>query len=692
VTAATDRPAALDVAGLTVSYPGRRRRLRALSDVTLRIDRGETYGLVGESGSGKTTLALTLMRHLPRSARVDDGRVLLGGDDLLRARERTLRRWRTRRIALVPQGAGTALNPSLQVGTQIAEVYRAHSSLLPVEAAEASARMLTEVRVGDPARILGRYPHELSAGQQQRVLIAMALAANPEVLILDEPTTALDATVEAEVLDLIEALQSEIDAAILLISHDIRVVSKLCDRVGMLYAGRLLEEGPAEEVVRAPCHPYTLALVRSVPRLETSDIPQRVEPIPGRAPDLGSELPGCIFGERCPIVRPRCHEEVPHASPVAEGWTSRCHYHAEVATIGARAPSTNGTPSAKGTAAAPERTPLLRVDRLSKTYRVGEARVEAVTDVSFDLRHGEVLGFVGESGSGKTSLARCIAGLSEPSAGSLEFNGHDVPWSLRERPREARRAVQMVFQNPDAALNRAVTVGGTLRRSLRRLAGDGKDDAALHDLVALVRLSPGHLDLRPRALSGGMKQRVAIARSFAGSPRVVICDEPVSDLDVSVQAAILNLVRDLREKEGVSYLFISHDLAVVRYVADRIGVMYLGSLVELGPAATLFDPPNHPYTEALVSAVPTLPSDEQRPRITLYGPLPSSSRPPTGCRFHTRCPRFLGDVCRTLEPPWQDDGPGHRYRCHIAPRDLGGLQRADRLAGRPPTRAEVVEP
>ena len=682
MTAVDERPAALDVSGLTVSYGGRGPRARALSDVTFRVERGEAYGLVGESGSGKTTLALTLMRHLPRSARVDAGRVLLGGDDLLAVRERTLRRWRARRIALVPQGAGTALNPSLQVGTQIAEVYRAHAGLLPAEAAEASARMLSEVRVGDPARVLGRYPHELSSGQQQRVLIAIALAANPEILVLDEPTTALDATVEAEVLDLIEALQGEIDAAILLISHDIRVVARLCDRVGLLYAGRLLEEGRAEEVLRTPRNPYTLGLLRCVPRLDADGVPDRLEPILGSAPQPGTDPPGCVFAERCPLVRPRCRAEAPPPYPIADGWTSRCHYHDDVGTV-ASGTSTNGTLPVRGG------SPLLRVARVSKTYHVGEARIQAVSDVSFDLRHGEVLGLVGESGSGKTSLARCIAGLVEPSAGSLELGGEQIAWSHRERPREARRAVQMVFQNPDGALNRAQTVGAILRRSLRRLADDGKNgDAALHDLAGLVRLSSRDLELRPRALSGGMKQRVAIARSFAGSPRVVICDEPVSDLDVSVQAAILNLVRDLRDREGVSYLFISHDLPVVRYVADRVGVMYLGWLVELGPADTLFDPPHHPYTEALVSAVPTLPSDEQRPRITLYGPLPSPARPPTGCRFHTRCPRFLGDVCRTVEPPWQDDGLGHTYRCHIPPRELGGLQRADRIAGRAPTRAE----
>jgi peptide/nickel transport system ATP-binding protein len=306
-----------------------------------------------------------------------------------------------------------------------------------------------------------------------------------------------------------------------------------------------------------------------------------------------------------------------------------------------------------------------------------------------EVRRGEVLGLVGESGSGKTSLARCIAGLAEPSAGSLELGGELLPGPLAGRSREARRAVQMVFQNPDGALNRAVSVGDTLRRSLRRLGrSNGSGEAGLHRLAELVHLSPADLELRPAALSGGMKQRAAIARSFAGSPRLVICDEPVSDLDVSVQAAILNLIRDLRDREGVSYLFISHDLGAVRYVADRIGVMYLGWLVEVGAAAAVFEPPNHPYTEALVSAVPTLPSDEERPRITLYGPLPSPSRPPGGCRFHTRCPRFLGETCRTLEPPWQDDGHGHRYRCHIVPRDLAALQRADRLAGRAPTRAE----
>ncbi|MBD0331011.1 MAG: ABC transporter ATP-binding protein, partial [Thermoleophilia bacterium] len=571
------------------------------------------------------------------------------------------------------------------VGTQVAEVFRAHGGLLPAEAAEASARALTEVRIGDPRRVLERYPHELSAGQRHRVLIAMALAASPEVLVLDEPTTALDATVEAEVLDLIEALQAELDVAILFISHDVRVVAKLCDRVGLLYAGRLVEEGRAEEVLRAPRHPYTLALLRCVPRLDRGAPPERVEPIPGSPPEPGSNVAGCAFADRCRLVRPRCRVEAPPAYPVADGWSSRCHYHAEVGATGARVASPNGDGRLPASGAAP----LLRVDSVSKTYRVGDARIDAVTDVSFDLRHGEVLGLVGESGSGKTSLARCIAGLAEPSAGTLELDGHRLSWPLRDRPRDARRAVQMVFQNPDAALNPALSVGAALRRSLLRLSGDGgRDDAALHDLAALVRLSPRDLELRPRALSGGMKQRVAIARSFAGSPRLVICDEPVSDLDASVQAAILNLVRDLREREGVSYLFISHDLAVVRYVADRIGVMYLGSLVELGPAGTLFDAPNHPYTEALISAIPALPADEERPRITLYGPLPSPSRPPSGCRFHTRCPRFLGEVCRTVEPPWQDDGRGRRYRCHIAPRDLAGLQRADRLAGRPPTRAE----
>ena len=372
-------PPALDVSGLTVSYARPGGRLQALSDVTLRVERGETYGLVGESGSGKTTLALTLLRHLPRAARVDSGRVLLGGDDLLGAGERTLRRWRARRIAMVPQGAGTALNPSLQVGTQIGEVYRAHAGMLPAEAAEASARMLTEVRIGDPARVLGRYPHELSAGQQQRVLIAMALAANPEVLVLDEPTTALDATVEAEVLDLIEALQGELDAAIVLVSHDVRVVARLCDRVGMLYSGRLLEEGPVEEVLRAPRHPYTLALLRCVPRLDADGASVRLEPIPGRPPEPGSDPVGCVFAGRCPLVRPRCLEEAPPALPVADGWTSRCHFHPEVPALDPATSARNGPRPPLAAA------PLLRVSGVSKTYLAADARIEAVADVSLEL-------------------------------------------------------------------------------------------------------------------------------------------------------------------------------------------------------------------------------------------------------------------------------------------------------------------
>jgi peptide/nickel transport system ATP-binding protein len=429
-------------------------------------------------------------------------------------------------------------------------------------------------------------------------------------------------------------VQRDVQTAILLISHDVRVVARVCDRVGVLHGGRLLEEGLAAEVLHAPRHPYTVSLLRCVPRL-TGPV-ERLEPIDG--------------GRGVPVPLP----------PVAT--------------------SSNG----RGVALRGE-APLLRVSRLSKAY----GRVEAVTDVSFDLHGGEVLGLVGESGSGKTTIARCLAGLVEPSDGTLELDGERLPWAHGDRTREARRAVQMVFQNPDGALNRMVSVGGTLRRSLHRLAADGRaDDAAVEQLAALVRLTPAELRLRPDALSGGMKQRVAIARSFAGSPRVVICDEPVSDLDVSVQAAILNLVRDLRDREGVSYLFISHDLAVVRYVADRVGVMYHGQLVELGPTAALFEPPNHPYTEALVAAVPALPSDEERPRITLYGPPPSAGRPPTGCRFHPRCPRYLGDVCRTVAPPWQHVAGGDGYRCHIAPDQLAGLQRADRLAARAPTRPE----
>jgi peptide/nickel transport system ATP-binding protein len=666
----TARVQAVRIEGLTVSYRRRARLLRVLDDVSFSIGSGEAYGLVGESGCGKTTVAMSLMRYLPENAVVESGRVMFGEEDVLTASESTLRTWRGDRMAMVYQDPGTALNPSIKVGEQIAEVYRFHKGMGKAEALAAAVDMLTTVQISAPDRVVRRYPHELSGGQQQRIMFAMALATDPDLLVLDEPTTGLDATVEAEVLDLVEQLRTQFEASILFVSHNLGIVARMCERVGVLYAGRLIEEGPAAELFQEPRHPYTLALLRCMPRMGMRKDTDRLDPIPGSLPPIGADIAGCVYAERCPIARDRCRAEPPPIFPVREGHGARCFYHEEVPAI---PPQTR--PPSDAPAVVTADGVLLKVDDLVKAYGSGGNQVTAVAGVDVEVGRGEVLGLVGESGSGKTSLAKCIVGLLDPSAGSIEFDSADVT-SGRRRGREVRRRLQMVFQNPDNALNPSHSVRTILRRSLELLAGvRGRDrqDEEMNELARSVRLEPRHLDVRPSALSGGLKQRVAIARSFAGSPSLILCDEPTSALDVSVQAAILNLLVDLQRREGVSYVFISHDLAVVRYVADRIAVMYLGQIVDVGPADAVFEAPHHPYTEALLSAIPTL-DPGAKARMKLHGTLPSPSDPPTGCRFHTRCPRFLGDVCVNEEPPWQATPGGQRYRCHIEPAELERLQ------------------
>ena len=672
----------VDIVGLTISYRRRARTLRVVTDVSLHIKPGEAYGLVGESGCGKTTVAMALMRYLPDNAIVESGSITFGSEDVLRLPEQKLHRWRGERMAMVYQDPGSALNPSLRIGHQIAEIYRYHRGLGKDEALEASAAMLERVRITDPTRVLRRYPHELSGGQQQRVMIAMALATDPDLLVLDEPTTGLDATVEAEVLDLVVQLRDEFNTSILFISHNLGIVARICERVGVLYAGRLIEESPARRLFSEPRHPYTLALLRCVPRLGMHKNTGRLDPIPGSLPALGADIPGCVYADRCPIARDRCRTDPPPLYPVGSERSARCHYHAEV-------PQIPPSQEARRVPAAPASGEvLLRIEDLVKVYRQSGHDVAAVAGVSMDVRRGEIFGLVGESGSGKTSLAKCIVGLVDTSEGGMEFDQVDISKTKHRRNRELRRKLQMIFQNPDTALNARHAIRRILGRALKLLAGltGRRQEERMNELIGAVRLEPRYLDVRPAALSGGLKQRVSIASSFAGTPAMVLCDEPVSALDVSVQAAILNLLVDLQQT-GVSYLFISHDLAVVRYVADRIGVMYLGWLVDVGTADAVFSPPHHPYTEALLSAIPTIDLDESRPRIELAGALPSPSDPPSGCRFHTRCHRYLGDICKDQEPPWQRDGE-HQYRCHIPPEELRAAQLAEARATADGDRAE----
>jgi peptide/nickel transport system ATP-binding protein len=660
---------ALDVIDLDVAYRVRARDRQVLRDVSFSVAKGESYGLVGESGCGKSTVAFAIVRHLARNGRIRNGRVLVDGRDLLTLSRAELREMRSRSVSMVYQDPGRALNPSIRVGRQLAEVFEVLGDERK-QARERAEAMLRKVQIADAGSVMQRYPHQLSGGMQQRVVIAMALASDPTLLILDEPTTGLDATVEAEVLELVANLRQEFGASVLFISHNLGVIAKMCDRVGVLYAGTLVEEGPARALFDDPRHPYTVALLRCIPRGGMRKDQGRLDSIPGFLPLPGAHLPACVFSDRCPLADDRCRTEPPPLVQLS-GRTTRCFYHEQAQDIPRQTPE-DLPPSLRDSSDAP----VLRAAEVSKTFRQGIHQIHALTGVSVELWPGETLGLVGESGSGKTTFARVLLGITKPDADSvLELDDHPLPGTTGKRSRDDIRAIQIVFQNPDQALNQRHAVKRIVGRAVERLAdlhGRKRDDRMVA-LTRSVRLADRFLSVRPASLSGGLKQRVAIARAFAGNPRIVVCDEPTSALDVSVQAAILNLLGELQRDEQTSYIFISHDLGVVRYLADRIAVLYLGRLMEVGAAERVFDGPHHPYTEALLSAVPTM-EGEERPRIRLEGDIPSAADPPSGCVFHTRCPRRVGEICDTEEPPLAEVEPGHFMRCHISIDELRRLQ------------------
>jgi peptide/nickel transport system ATP-binding protein len=660
---------AIELQDLQVVYRVRGKDRLVLRGVSLAIERGESFGLVGESGCGKTTAAFAIMRSLPRNGRITGGSIRVNDEDLLAMGQGEVRNLRATTLSMVYQNPGAALNPSIRVGDQLREVFEL-MGLAKEAAARRAHEMLEKVQISDPTRVMRRYAHQLSGGMQQRVVIAMALAKDPTLLILDEPTTGLDATVEAEVLDLIAALRKEFGTTVLFISHNLAVIAKMCERVGVLYAGRLVEEGVAGEVFRDPRHPYTVGLLRCIPRGGVRKDETPLDTIPGFLPSIGAEIKGCVFTPRCGLVRDICREEEPPLYPLGDGRTSRCHFHQEAHLLPRNAPA-QLVSGREGNGAT-----VLELESAAKTYRQEGQDVHALADVSLEIRSGEVLGLVGESGSGKTTLARVLLGLTAPDPGSqLELAGTPLASKVQDRSREQVRSIQVVFQNPDSALNRRFSVRRIIERALYKLRGLTGDERSrrTRELVASVRFDESLLSARPSQLSGGLKQRVAIARAFAGDPRIVLCDEPTSALDVSVQAAILNLLAELQSREGVTYLFISHDLGVVRYISDRIAVLYLGHLLELGDAEAVFSPPHHPYTEALLSAVPNIEGTE-RPRIRLEGEIPSAAEPPSGCVFHTRCPRKIGPICEQEEPPLEEVESGHFMRCHIPLEELRVLQ------------------
>jgi peptide/nickel transport system ATP-binding protein len=662
----------LQLKDVAIAYATRAGEIRAVRDVSLAIERGQAYGLVGESGCGKTSVAMAVMAYLGRNGRVAGGQVLFDGQDLATLSPEALRALRGRRIAMVYQDPLASLNPCLTVGEQLAEVLTVHQGLGGRASRAACHAMLERVRMPDPPAIMRRYPHQLSGGQQQRVVIAMALLANPDLLIMDEPTTGLDVTVEATVLDLVAALRRELDTAILYISHNLGVIARICDRVGVMYAGELMEEADVTSLFLAPRHPYTRSLLRCVPRADAGRLAQQLAAIPGQVPSPAARPPGCVFEPRCGFAARECREAPPPAETVAAGHLVRCIRWRD---IGLAEPGVARAPQAAAAAAAA--TPLLSLDQVRAYYQpatkllarlLGRRRpVRAVDGVSVDAPAGQTLSVVGESGCGKSTLARCIAGLVAPTSGRLSFRTLDISRVVERRDPAVLREIQMVFQNPDSTLNPTHRVGQAIGRSLQRLGKVPRGEARAETLRILreVQLDEALADRLPRQLSGGQKQRVAIARALAARSRLVICDEPTSALDVSVQAAILKLLLDIQQSRGMTMVFISHDLGVVRYLSDTIAVMYLGQVCEVGQAEEVFAPPYHPYTEALLSAVPVPDPQHGGEGIRLDGVVPSAADPPSGCRFHTRCPRKLGTICETTVPPVQAASPTHRIACHI---------------------------
>jgi peptide/nickel transport system ATP-binding protein len=677
----------LIVEDLAVTYETRRGDVKAVQGITFDIRRGEAMGLVGESGCGKSTAALAIMRYLSDNARVPEGRILFQGENLLEKSERELQPLRGNKIAMVYQDPMTTLNPSLRIGDQLIEVLMVHNEISRREARKRCIEMLDMVQMPDPAQVMERYPHQISGGQQQRVVIAMALLNDPALLIMDEPTTALDVTVEANVLDQIRDLRQEFDTAILYISHNLGVVARVCDRVGVMYAGELMEQASVHDIFLEPMHPYTKSLLGCIPTVGTNKAMAPLCPIPGRVPAPDARPKGCVFEPRCMYAKTICVEEHPPLVGVGPRRRVRC-FQREIVWQPPETALTMDYVAAAEEARDQKREPILDVDHL-KTYYIDkpswlgrlvsnkkETRVKAVDDVSLELQPQHILGVVGESGCGKTSLAKTVAGLVSPTDGTIEFMEVDVTEVVEKRPKGILQELQMVFQNPDSTLNPTQTVRQIIGRPLKvsNLVSRSEIDDEVRRWLEAVNLGENYLNRKPRQMSGGEKQRVAIARAFASRPEMVVCDEPVSSLDVSVQCAVLNTLLSIQGSHGTSLLFISHDLSMVRYLCDYIIVMYLGKVCEVGPAEQLFAPPYHPYTEALLSAVPVPDPSVEQARIRLEGSVPSALNPPSGCRFHTRCQRKVGEICETAVPPELTTGGGHKIYCHIPLEELEQME------------------
>ncbi|NIO04127.1 MAG: dipeptide ABC transporter ATP-binding protein [Proteobacteria bacterium] len=681
----------LEVDNLQISYETRRGDVEAVEGASFTVREGETIGLVGESGCGKSTIAFGIVNFLGPNGKIVDGTIRFQGNELVGRSQDELKALRGDRIAMVFQDPMQALNPSVRLGEQLTEVLTCHRrDISREEAWKRSVQMLKKVHMPDVENVMIRYPHQISGGQQQRVVIAMAMLNNPALLIMDEPTTALDVTVEAAVLDLLEELKKDFHAANIFITHNLGVVARVSDYLCVMYAGQMVERGPLSEIFRNPRHPYTMGLLACVPRLGESKLESLLEPIRGRVPPPAERSKTeCIFAPRCDYVTEECRKARPSFREITPEHVARCIYALEIG----KQPQTSRRQQKVEKELAQPKPPeedLLAFEGLKIYYPqesnsvvslfgLGEKKfVKAVDDVSLRVARGRSLGVVGESGCGKSTLVKGLIGLEPVTDGGVEFLGFDATQSISVRDTRLIQEMQMVFQNPDSTLNPSYSVGTQIARPIRKFRTVPKNQvkSEVIRLLKAVRLPPTYYDRLPRQLSGGEKQRIGIARALASRPDLIICDEPVSALDVSVQAAVINLLLEIQQVFGSSMIFIAHDLSVVRFFSDDIAVMYLGQIVEIGPAEAIYAPPYHPYTEALLSAVPIPDPDAEQKEIRLSGNVPSALNPPSGCRFHTRCPRRQemlpddGRICETEVPPWRASEKGHRILCHIPIEDL----------------------
>ncbi len=683
----------LEIENLSISFFTRLREIPAVMDFSVTVQPGEAVGLVGESGCGKSTVALGVMQDLGVNGRIVGGTIRFKGRDLGQMSAAELRHIRGNEIAMIYQEPMASLNPAMKIGKQLIEVPMIHEGISEKDAWARALEVVGDVKLPDPERIMRSYPHQLSGGQQQRIVIAMALMSKPSLLILDEPTTALDVTVEAAVVDLVKDLGRKYGTSMLFISHNLGLVLETCDRICVMYSGEAVETGSIRDVFDKMQHPYTQALFRSIPLPGADKNARPLKAIPGNFPLPHERPPGCNFGPRCDYFKQGLCDAQDIPMAVIEGddrHFSRCLRHAEIdwhAPVEA---------AATHEASEPGRV-VLKMDRLKKYYEVaanalfgggGATRVvKANETLSFEARESETLAIVGESGCGKSTFAKVLMGLETATDGEILLDNRNIEQvPIEQRDTQTVADVQMVFQNPFDTLNPSMTVGRQIVRALE-VFGHGETDADRRDemlrLLDLVKLPREFAERMPRQLSGGQKQRVGIARAFAGGARIVVADEPVSALDVSVQAAVTDLLMEIQRKHKTTLLFISHDLSIVRYLSDRVMVMYLGHVVELGTTDQVFAPPYHPYTEALLSAVPIADTSVEKTHIVLEGDVPSAMNPPSGCPFQTRC-RWKAEVpdglCEREVPPVRDLAPGHQVKCHLSQAMLDRMEPVIRMA------------